>query len=1198
MPLSAEQKKKLEKLSIQKEGLDFVHRSTRATSVPTIIISLGGLGGETLNILKGKFIRNVGTSDHIYFLAIDSNAAVDLKRFSKSQSESGNLEDNEVFSIYESSISNLLMNHGINRPPYTYEWMVKNFPETKLDDKGAQATRQIGRTMLTCGSAYERLKNKLLNIVSEINGAYPGISIQVLVVAGISGGTGSGTIVDTSYLVHRVMETQHIINYDVNAFIYTPDVQFDEVGIRGKEPVINNLSRNGYAALKEIDYFMNLTNHGGYYNINVGGAGEWKCASNIYTTCTIVSGKLQAGTNSKMDVINNLTENILDMLTDIQMGSGVDAQQYSQSVLSNRRTMLSAWYGSTGRDPKLYPKAGNYVYQMLGYSAVSIPRDEIIAYCVNELFKAVYAEWRNLDALDRQTVERVLNIAQVSDLGTLVNLTLMLNEANPVNPTPMLTENEFPTKKEVKSNMDHTMEDARALAQDEAAKVNNEVFKSKLRSRLLQDLNGLIDKAFDTYGPYYTVDLLTHKVATPMPQGSKREPFSGVLERLAELRAELRENENACRGAGNNMTNVYQLNALAEDAGGLLAGKDKMRAYVEACCTVASREILNTAIYAVLGEVVDDVIHELISVNNKIWNVYTEVLDEISRILQNDAAYVSDSTRHGNTYTYDIINLYEADSKTEKLQHFLKDFVSPHSVAALKTDFVKSMRDKRQEWTEMNDVAQFDALGEVRSVFNNVINSVLKTDIIEKFVVAAYSPDQLKPEDIDRIWETDETTKDVILTRAAQEIANILRTRGGLMASIDAGYLKENFGEQRIITTLEDTPALSAKIKEQFAGGLISFGDSKGLSKYISSDVVYDVPLYIIEGIQKYDEIYRKNVHSTIGLHMDEVTEDMTRFPQPYLLDCIARKQIDYRDFDDYRILMEVKEQADRAMSYGFIRKADASDHFFTLYNIVKEPDSQEAFAARIREVLSEQSGGDDEEFSLAKTMEEAGYEFEQIPLSLNEHGLEEDDLKGDGRSIPVGDFYKLIRASMRYMSLLKENLGKWAGAEETFNGVKTEFEARQKYASNLRAFANALKTGLIADDPDKKNVMIYTVRGEKDVLVDLRAEDFFDKQFILYNAFREFCGLQERAISEIRQNATRKIREEAESGEAEIIADHVNEILNGEDFLGSAYAKEEINSDAKASALDYTFTDNPEEYATPYKVLRHFYADLAKRLR
>ena len=59
-------------------------------------------------------------------------------------------------------------------------------------------------------------------------------------------------------MIHDIFREAGCTKYRVAGYIYTPDVQFGVQGIAGNPAIKQNLQKNGYAALKEIDYFMNI----------------------------------------------------------------------------------------------------------------------------------------------------------------------------------------------------------------------------------------------------------------------------------------------------------------------------------------------------------------------------------------------------------------------------------------------------------------------------------------------------------------------------------------------------------------------------------------------------------------------------------------------------------------------------------------------------------------------------------------------------------------------------------------------------------------------------------------------------------------------------------------------------------------------------------------------------------------------------
>ena len=76
MNLSSFMKKNIQSLALEKKGCAFADNKSSPTFLSTVVISLGGLGAQTLNKLKGKVTREVGECDHIWFRMIDSDEAI------------------------------------------------------------------------------------------------------------------------------------------------------------------------------------------------------------------------------------------------------------------------------------------------------------------------------------------------------------------------------------------------------------------------------------------------------------------------------------------------------------------------------------------------------------------------------------------------------------------------------------------------------------------------------------------------------------------------------------------------------------------------------------------------------------------------------------------------------------------------------------------------------------------------------------------------------------------------------------------------------------------------------------------------------------------------------------------------------------------------------------------------------------------
>ena len=223
MTLSPTKKEKLRELELERGGVAFVSKRSSVTPTPTVIISLGGLGAKTLNVLKGKFSRQIGKSDHVYFRMIDTDQN-EFRNLVKVKEDgtlnpTGNLEQEEAISLYESAIANILMPGTI--PPNIKSWLNSELLGKPLKNNGAQQIRQIGRVMLTNDTSYNNVRMQLNTVIQDaISKRAPEGSVDVIVIAGVSGGTGSGTVVDATYMIHDIFGSAGCTDYRIAGYIY------------------------------------------------------------------------------------------------------------------------------------------------------------------------------------------------------------------------------------------------------------------------------------------------------------------------------------------------------------------------------------------------------------------------------------------------------------------------------------------------------------------------------------------------------------------------------------------------------------------------------------------------------------------------------------------------------------------------------------------------------------------------------------------------------------------------------------------------------------------------------------------------------------------------------------------------------------------------------------------------------------------
>ena len=239
----------------------------------TICIGLGGTGSDAIKKLKREVYKRLKPDDenspipaykNIKYLLIDSD---DSKI--GAQDDLGEIQkQTEYFDISNGDIKTAMAAKEILKNRAEMNWL--NYENISIKDagNGAGGIRQVGRYLLIDKAA--ALKAKLTAIINEAMLGVTG-DINIHIFSGLSGGTGSGTFIDVCYIVQNVLESLGRVGGSrVCGYFFLPDVNLSKPEIVADPLVSNYIRVNGYAALKELDYLMNLEAEKGHFRQNYG----------------------------------------------------------------------------------------------------------------------------------------------------------------------------------------------------------------------------------------------------------------------------------------------------------------------------------------------------------------------------------------------------------------------------------------------------------------------------------------------------------------------------------------------------------------------------------------------------------------------------------------------------------------------------------------------------------------------------------------------------------------------------------------------------------------------------------------------------------------------------------------------------------------------------------------------------------------
>src|SRR6056297_82403 len=228
------------------------------TLTPTLYIGLGGTGLETLKLIKHRnqqvYPKNLPLFE---YLSIDSRDNSDIEPLEQTE---------KIALVHENAIQDAgaILKDLETLYPEISEWLPDVKKWEKFKDlarivEGANQCRAIGRFLfhLSKDTIREQIKRKIENITSAdalsiVNewglDIAVGSDIEIFVISSLCGGTGSGQFIDLAYLSRQAFR-------DRNVKVY---------GILGLPNLFTNVKpgteaqnkANAYAALKELDYYM------------------------------------------------------------------------------------------------------------------------------------------------------------------------------------------------------------------------------------------------------------------------------------------------------------------------------------------------------------------------------------------------------------------------------------------------------------------------------------------------------------------------------------------------------------------------------------------------------------------------------------------------------------------------------------------------------------------------------------------------------------------------------------------------------------------------------------------------------------------------------------------------------------------------------------------------------------------------------
>lgn len=378
------------------KGAMFAAKGLKPNSVDrTILIGLGGTGVRTVDYVKGAISKRLNATwkNYIAFLAIDAS-------WTELQN-AAYLEPKEWVQITRTGVESRMSNEATH-PAAVRRFMPKNVQLQNLHSDGAGRTRLVGKVKIhdqAPGSlgVDEEIVQKLVGIKADLTPLVAPGKYQIYVIGSVCGGTCSGGVLEMPALIRQAIPQ----DLQINAMLYLPDT------LASLDPAnASHLYANGYATLKELDYFMGMRLRQGYtetWSYNSLAMPELTApASTGFIDLPYLIGTVNGvAPGASKEAMTVIAEYLISMLAEVSVPQG---EQFLPSAFLSNALMLErerSFAPSTQNQQAAHGSYHEYPrrYAAIGFAEASAPQKLVRAYTVGKV--CAKAGLKPIDANER-----------------------------------------------------------------------------------------------------------------------------------------------------------------------------------------------------------------------------------------------------------------------------------------------------------------------------------------------------------------------------------------------------------------------------------------------------------------------------------------------------------------------------------------------------------------------------------------------------------------------------------------------------------------------------------------------------------------------------------------------------------------------------------------------------------------------------
>lgn len=1237
-----------------KEGGSLVKRIIKSKFSETgtvLFVGLGGMGSKTINEIKKIYAKEFAGSGRVEFLAVDT-AEQDLNEITVG-AEGGYVKTDEQFKIFDNNAIHLLEN-----PPEEVKAWLGDLQPRPIDNTGAQATRQIGRIMLCGTQKYMDLRTAISDKIAALRGVDSDVThpTHVVLIAGISGGTGSGTFIDVAYMIRDILSYYDNLMIPTKLWgcFYTPDVQRTVPAIAGDPVKWTNLRRNGYAALKELDYFMTNGSHvvgaPTVYTLRAPGGVLVNSSKPIFDEgCAFIVSPNTMNTEV-MGIVSATARSLIYMHQDVSSVAG--NMQSILSSYSNAPGNVPTWLGlhvgvpsnvaiapdAAGIDNTNYPAFMNYKYSSFGYNSVYFPRDEMMAYCANMVLTKVVDQWKNINLLNQGNVSAFASDHSIATIEQIVSAIKDIMISNGYNEADLRIDKVKNAQYWPKvigggllgkvSDTNNTMECANLKASDKFSEFDTQeaynIIVGTIANSVINELNS--KNFMSQYGPFCCIAILTG-------YGD----IEGCCDNFDTLIGQL---EKAKRASNEHLEEV--MTAMQNEASRLEADHnprpEEIEVFIDACHEYSKACIENGIYNNFLEPVIVGVKEKLKEFNNETFEIFVPVMETLTAMLNDDSTiFVESNHRYyagGQSFGMDAYGILNSRAKQQQFEQVLGAGVNNESVALVANQFANSMFDEnsREKWVKFKERPE-ELADEIRNIFSDFFTPFVN-NLLEKFMVLAYNNNtllNLNAERLDQIWEAQPNTpdaaiRDTAINTAAAQIANQLKNGSSVLTSYENGQgVLDELSTVNMLMLLAGTPTLNNAIKAQFGGTSVEVGLIGNECKSVITAIRFTLPiaLPLIKGMKDFaQQYYTLSVDegTASGRHLDEQSQGWVEYlPELYGIDAVdyyvsnkGRNDLtisypnDRNNLplnNDKYMYTRIREAVEYGISMGYILESTNTAGVvkgYKILNITETRDQYESLFAEYKKML-ENHGSTDWSTALERAAATGNITYDYIELCCDNTSLQGRILAQPATPNDLKNIYRVIRSNMRLERTVLEARDKYAKLFERLHNMKV-------YSERMSTFTNMIIYDIIKNDKvSKKWTYTYSeTSSSKDLFVYTAQRNELDIASNIFHAFVSFCEtVDDEMHSVICQYIDRlKGTGKRDFKKRDLMVTEIDRILDDSIFTNPVESERINNINTLRNSSDEEhyrlLYDMPVKYDEAYSVYNNvvnFYEELKKKL-